>query len=370
MTNTDNLIQIRIQQTKPVKLDVSLEINDCETLVLVGPSGSGKTRVLRAIAGLDQPDTGSIIINKRSWFDSSQGINLATQKRSIAYVFQDYALFPHKTARENVKLALDNCLDSDQKFSLEQIFKMTHLHGLEDRLPRELSGGQKQRVALARAIARGPDLLLLDEPFSSLDQLTKQKLIREIQLLKSKLSIPIILVTHDLDEARMLSDQISVIHHGKTLQQGETSELLNGPVNRRVARLTGHQNIFEGVIKEQNPLTNTCLLETNDGMLECEFNDNFNIGDKVDWLISESGVVMHRVDRPSRGEKENPVAAVVTELLTLGDTSHVRASSISGSTLYFTVSNHVIRRNRIDINSQIKLSLLSDSIHLMKQSKL
>ena len=180
----NKIIDVYLKQDGPIHLDVKFSCATGEILVILGPSGSGKTTILRSIAGLYTPATGKISTNNGSWFDSERGENLAIQKRETGMVFQDYALFPHLTALNNITVALSH-LDKDRQVSsAEELLERVNMQGLGARYPHQLSGGQQQRVALARALARDPKVLLLDEPFSAVDQQTRRKLVRELVQLR------------------------------------------------------------------------------------------------------------------------------------------------------------------------------------------
>nr|WP_066633505.1 ATP-binding cassette domain-containing protein [Desulfolucanica intricata] len=191
------------------KLDINLAIGN-RILVLWGRSGAGKTTTLRCLAGLLKPSSGYIKVNDRTLYSSAEGINVATRFRNVSYLFQDYALFPHMTVRQNVLYGLKNkkgiqgCYVSDPVELLDS-FGVGHLI---DRYPGQLSGGEKQRVALARALAVQPQLLLLDEPFSALDKTNKLNLRREIKNLHRRWQIPFVVVTHDEDDAAFLGDRV------------------------------------------------------------------------------------------------------------------------------------------------------------------
>ena len=211
-------IRLKISQQHPIPFAVDIECKAGELLALVGPSGSGKSTILRTIAGLHQPETGFIQCDDELWFDHQQQTSVPTQNRHIGFVFQDYALFPHLTALQNVAIALGHIDRGLREARARDLLAQVNLKGLEQRQPDNLSGGQRQRVALARALAREPKVLLLDEPFSAVDQMTRRKLQQELVILRRNIKIPILLVTHDLDEAAMLADRLYVLHKGKTLQ--------------------------------------------------------------------------------------------------------------------------------------------------------
>ncbi|MGE5630597.1 MAG: ATP-binding cassette domain-containing protein [Caulobacteraceae bacterium] len=185
-----------------------------EVLIIQGPSGSGKTTILNCIAGIDQPDAGSVIINDTVVYSSDDKVNLPVKNRNIGYVFQDYALFPHMTVKDNILFGAKSkgIKNSDYCEVLMDKFKIKHL---EKRYPSRISGGEKQRVALARALCAKPELLLLDEPFSALDADIKEKLYSEFIDLKKTLDIGVILITHNDEEAKLLGDRIIKIRDGQ-----------------------------------------------------------------------------------------------------------------------------------------------------------
>lgn len=188
-----------------------LSITDGEFLTLFGPSGAGKTTLMRMIAGLETPDSGVIEVDGEVWFDRTKKINLPPQKRSIGFVFQDYALFPSMSVRENLLFAAEN---AQQRSNIDELIELVELSQLSERLPATLSGGQKQRVALARALVRHPKILLLDEPLSALDPAMRTKLQDELSLIHSRLGVTTLLVSHDIAETVKLSDRLAQVESG------------------------------------------------------------------------------------------------------------------------------------------------------------
>jgi len=242
------MLQVSLQNDGPIRLHAEFGCERGELLALVGPSGSGKTSVLRAIAGLlKSPNLGGrISVGERAediWFDSASGRWQSPQQRRVGLVFQHYALFPHLSAIENVALAArPDCASA----YLDALFERMGLAGLQPRRPAQLSGGQQQRVALARALAREPRVLLLDEPFSAVDAPTRQTLYRELAELRQSVAMPMVLVTHDLQEARRLADRVVILDGGESLQTGAPDKVFASPRNARVAALVGIQNHFRG----------------------------------------------------------------------------------------------------------------------------
>jgi molybdate transport system ATP-binding protein len=232
-------ITVSLHQAGPIPLAIDLTCSPGDMLALVGPSGSGKTTILRSIAGLYHPRAGHIAINGETWFSPGEQIATPPYKRRAGMVFQNYALFPHMTALANVMAALDHIPKSERQGRAESLLELVHLRDLTSRKPAELSGGQQQRVAVARALARDPAVLLLDEPFSAVDRVTRRKLYKEIAELRRQLVIPVILVTHDVDEAMLLADKMSVLHEGRLLQSGTPAQITNKPASDEVIRVLG-----------------------------------------------------------------------------------------------------------------------------------
>ena len=365
--SSEAALSVRLAQEGPIPLAAELVCVAGEVLALVGPSGSGKSTVLRAIAGHYRPRAGRIAVNGAVWLDTDARIDLPPHRRRTGLVPQSYALFPHMTALGNVAAALDHVARGERRGRAAELLALVHLAGLEGRRPAQLSGGQQQRVAVARALAREPDVLLLDEPFSAVDKATRQRLYRELAEMRRRLSMPTILVTHDLDEALMLADRMSLLHHGRTLQDGPPAAVMARPVGVEAARLVGLRNIFEGEIAGHRPETGHTLLRWRGRALEARHAPGFAVGARVSWLIPSSHVVLHRRDRPSRGERENPVPGVVGDFLVLGDQAQVTmlVDGDGDAPLAFSVPAHVAVRNGVAAGERIAVSLLADGIHLM-----
>ncbi|MEZ5836737.1 MAG: ABC transporter ATP-binding protein [Geminicoccaceae bacterium] len=361
---SDNAATVRLEQVAPIPLDLSIKIAAGELHALVGPSGSGKTTILRAIAGLQRPARGRIVIHGDTWMDSDDGRHLPAHRRSVGFVFQSFALFPHMTALENVAAASGLRRRSQRLERARELLERVHLAGLDRRRPSELSGGQQQRVAVARALAREPRILLLDEPFSAVDQVTRQRLYRELAELRQTLAIPILLVTHDLQEAMMLADRMTVIHRGRSLQSGEPMALVRRPLDVTVARLLGHRNIFDGRLVRDGR-DGALRIAWNGHRLELVEQPEMPEGSPVAWLVPPSSVLLHRRDRPSLGERENPVDACIRNLTFLGDDAHVVLDVGTAQPLALTIGAHAARRNGLRTGADVRVSLLAESLHVM-----
>jgi molybdate transport system ATP-binding protein len=218
-------LEVMARAQAPIPLDVAFRVEPGELLALVGHSGSGKTTLLRTIAGLWRPAVARVSVDGAFWLDTGARVDLPPHRRRVGLVFQNYALFPHMTAAQNVMAAMDRADPAEAA----RILDLVNLHGLGDRRPAQLSGGQQQRVAVARALARRPQALLLDEPFSAVDRATREKLYGEIIDLRASLAMPVVLVTHDMNEAQLLADRMAVIEKGRVVQTGTTAEVMADP---------------------------------------------------------------------------------------------------------------------------------------------
>lgn len=225
-----------VKQVNGFRLEVDWQIAN-ELAVLFGYSGAGKSLTLQLIAGLMQPDAGRITANGEVMFDSQKRINMPPQRRFLGYVFQDLALFPHMTVWQNIAYGGTGLNRVARQERVREMLKIFHLEGLAEKHPAEISGGQKQRVALARALIRRPRALLLDEPFSALDNPLRREMRQVLKQIHMEFSIPVILVTHDLLEAITLADTLFIYHGGRIVQRGAPQEVISQPINADVADL-------------------------------------------------------------------------------------------------------------------------------------
>ncbi len=230
-------LDVRIRkELKGFSLDVEWEIGD-ELAVLFGYSGAGKSMTLQSLAGIVTPDEGCIALDGKVYLDSIAGINEPPQKRPFGYVFQDLALFPHMTLKENITYGGKGINSGERDERANEIIRLFRLKGLERKLPCEISGGQKQRVALARALIRRPDLLLLDEPFSALDNPVRVEMRKILRDIRREFTIPIILVTHDMFEAYTMADRMIIYAGGRIVQTGSPEEIIHSPMSHEVEAL-------------------------------------------------------------------------------------------------------------------------------------
>ena len=356
-------LDVVLHNDTPIRLEARFDCAAGELVALVGPSGSGKTSVLRAIAGLLNSKTlrGHVGIGGQTWFDSERGVNLSPQQRRAGLVFQHYALFPHLSAFDNVAIAARRP-PAEKQF--QSLFERLGLAGLEQRRPAQLSGGQQQRVALARALAGEPQVLLLDEPFSAVDAPARQALYRELAALRQSLSTPMVLVTHDLSEARRLADRVVILDAGQTLQSGAPSHVFASPRNARVAELVGIQNHFSGRFHKQEAGW-ARLAWGEAGQINLRVIDKNRIvdGATVTWVIAGE-----RIDLlPDGAAEENTLRCEVVEQLALGETSlcALRPDALPGQRFTLNPSTAQLRSLGAQVGRWLRLKIAPDAIHIM-----
>ncbi len=245
----------------PFKLQVELAVAAGFT-ILFGASGAGKTTLLDCIAGLQTPDEGAIAIGGATLFDSKSLVNLAPSRRSVAYLLQSLALFPHMTVEQNVQYGLASLNKSDRDARSGEVLESFRISSLVKRRPSEISTGERQRVALARALVTRPRVLLLDEPLTALDATTKARILDDLRAWNRRHRIPILYVTHDREEVFALGESVIVLQEGRILAQGSPHEVLQRPQSETVAQLAGFENIFDCSVTASHPEygTMTCRI--------------------------------------------------------------------------------------------------------------
>ncbi|BBV06882.1 TPA: ABC transporter ATP-binding protein [Providencia stuartii] len=221
--------------------NIQFTIEKGEFITLLGPSGCGKSTLLRCIAGLEQPDNGDLYINRQNI------THQAAQQRGVGMVFQSYALFPNMTVEDNIAFGLKmrNVNSTERNKAVADVIEMVELQGKEQQFPHQLSGGQRQRVALARALVMKPQILLLDEPLSALDARIRKHLRQQIRHIQRELKLTTIFVTHDQDEAMIMSDRIFLMNKGAIIQNDTAENIYTQPANEFVARFMGNYNLVE-----------------------------------------------------------------------------------------------------------------------------
>jgi|AntDeeMetagen285_2_1112576.scaffolds.fasta_scaffold01651_5 iron(III) transport system ATP-binding protein len=229
--------------------ELSLSVVDGEFITLLGPSGCGKSTTLRLIAGLERPDEGVVRIEGETAAEAGGGAFIPPENRDVGIVFQDFALFPHMTAAENVAFGIEDLPEDEQDRRVADLLELVGLDEQGDSRPEELSGGQQQRVALARALAPEPEILLLDEPFSNLDVDLRVEMREEVRRIVKDTGVTAVSVTHDQEEALSISDRVAVMHEGKIEQVGAPEAVFQRPTSRFVANFLGHASFLSGYVQ-------------------------------------------------------------------------------------------------------------------------
>ena len=306
-------------------LGASFGLREGELFTLLGPSGCGKTTTLRAIAGLETPDTGRIEIAGREMFNSRSGVNVALYDRDIGMVFQSYAIWPHMTVFENAAYPLR--VARGRRYTQRQIenkvmgtLELVGLNAFAKRPATQLSGGQQQRLALARALTREPRLLLLDEPLSNLDAQLREQMRVELKRLQQETGVTAVYVTHDQAEALAISDRIAVMNEGRIVQIGAPKEIYGRPASEFVANFIGRTNLMRGVLTRDAAAETIAPVSTDMGELLCFFPKPAAAHDKVSLVIRPEHIAIRKVNGVEPRENDvNRLAGHVTREIYLGE---------------------------------------------------
>jgi putative spermidine/putrescine transport system ATP-binding protein len=334
---------------------VSLSVRRGELLTLLGPSGSGKSTLLKAIAGFEAIDKGKL---------SLEGVDLASlppARREIGMVFQNYALFPHMTVAENVAFPLKMRGVPKQEIAqrVDEILQKVHLGNFGNRYPKQLSGGQQQRVALARAVVFQPKLLLLDEPFGALDRKLREGMQEEVRALQRRLGLTTIFITHDQEEALMMSDRIAVMQSGELLQVGVPEEIYARPNCVFVADFLGESNLLKGRVQSRNG--ETLSIDIGASTINCTRCPSSPVGDQVTLLLRPERL------RPVTGEArpDNILKCRVTDVVYLGSNVKWRLETENGLNLIArgTIDN---RHARLSVGEVVPFGWWANDGHLLE----
>jgi len=274
------------------KLQVKLSCGK-DIVGILGASGSGKSMLLNCVAGLIKPDKGKILLNDKIFFDSEKKINLPPRDRKVGFLFQNYALFPNLTISENIAFGLDALSKTEKSKKVTELLERFHLSDMGNRYPSQISGGQQQRVALARAMAVEPEVLLLDEPFSALDDYLRMHMIKEMLTSLKEFSGNTLFVTHNMEEAYRLCDGIAILNTGSVEVFAAKQELFQSPVSFETARITGCKNISAAVRKSEHDV------EIPDWGIEVKANT------KIEYEKGFAGIRANHIKLADDSNKEN-----------------------------------------------------------------
>lgn len=363
---SDFRLSVTLEQ--PVPITAELACGGGELLALVGPSGSGKSTLLRLVAGLVRPAQGRIECGSTCWFDSARDLHLSPQQRRVGFVPQNYGLFPHMTALGNVMAGLHPVPAREREARARRWLSRVHLAGLEQRRPAQLSGGEQQRVALARALVREPSILLLDEPFSAVDQVTRQTLHLELAELKQELGIPVVLVTHDLDEALLLADQMTLLAAGRTLQSGRPQAVMAAPVNAEAARLLGMRNLLPGTLLRHDEAATTSWIRAGSLELPAALAPGLDPGTEVAWMAPPNAI---RLAAGSGASSADSLRVSIHSLLPLGESVRIRASIPGlGTPLYLHAQPTELAALNLQAGSEARAEFSRAEIRLLPAQRI
>ena len=369
----DHALELTVEQTTPMPLSGSLRCEAGELTALVGPSGAGKTSMLRVMAGLMRPRQGRVRVGTDVWLDTERGLFLPPQDRRVGLVFQHYALMPHLSALENVALPLAHLPRTERLKTAATWLDRVQLGGeLIQRRPSGLSGGQQQRVAVARALAREPKLLLLDEPFSAVDQMNRRALYQLLAELRQSLNVPIVLVTHDLNEARLLADRLVVMDGGTVLQQGTPQFVHRSPRNARVADLVGIHNRFRGIWEGPGDKPGRGRLRwlvsgdqptDSDPVLEVIDKGRIRVGQEVTWMLP--GDAFELLEGASAHGQADEFAATISDVRHLGETTLATLRLRAGPGAALSISVSGADQRRVVSGTPVAVRLDLAMVHVM-----
>ncbi len=341
-------------------IDVQMRVSGGVT-VLFGSSGAGKTSILRAIAGVVNPDEGRISLGEKVYFDSSSGISLPMQQRQLGYVFQSHTLFPHMTAEQNALYGAKSDPPRSARDRVRELFEMLAIRDAAARYPHELSGGEQQRVALARALAADPLLMLLDEPLSAVDVAMRSRLLEEISAIQQKSGIPFLYVTHNPSEAVRLGNNMIVIDQGKIVQEGPPLEIFNAPKTAPVARIVGTENIFVGKTVRHQSEDGTTVVDTGLCLIELPYN-GMPIGSQVTVGVRSEDIIISR-EHLTQTSARNVLLGKIRSIIT--DLDKVEIVANCGIDFKVSVTRAAVRKLGLEVGSDVYLLIKARAIHVL-----
>jgi molybdate transport system ATP-binding protein len=358
---SDAALRVRLRQVSPIALDLDVSVGAADLLAIFGPSGSGKSTILRSIAGLYRPADARIDVAGQTWVDTGAGLDLPAHQRHVGLVFQDYALFPHLTAVQNVEMALLHWPRPERRRRAEALMARVHLAGLERRRPHALSGGERQRVALARALGREPRALLLDEPFAAVDRATRQRLRSEVDAVRRSLQVPTVLVTHDVEDVVRLATHLLVIEKGQAVAYGALADLLSRPDLPALRASIGLGSLIEAEIDSVDASRGLVVLRFNGGTLIAPHRGE-RPGDAVRLRIPAREVILS--DRLPVGlSLHNAVPCVVSAVSAQADAPFVTVQlSVGATRLLAEVTRDAVER--LDVRPGRAIFALIKSVSL------
>ena len=330
--------------------------------VLFGASGAGKTSILRTIAGIITPDQGKIILDNKTYFDSAAGINLPIQKRRVGYVFQNPSLFPHMTAEENALYGAKPAAHSSALAKVRELFAMLAIEKTAARFPHELSGGEQQRIAMARALASDPLIMLLDEPLSAVDEVTRSRLLGEISDVQRRSAIPFLYVTHNHNEALRLGDKMLVIDEGRILQEGTPIEIFNAPRSLPVARAVGTENVFMCRVLSHKIEDGITSLIAGSCPMEAPYN-GYALGSRVSVGIRSEDIIIS-CEQLLQTSARNVLEGVIKNILI--ETANAEVVVFCGADFKVSITPATVKALDLQVGKKVFLLIKARAIHLLE----
>ncbi len=362
---------------KKILNGINLDIESGEISSIFGYSGEGKSTLLKIICGIIKQDNGDIMLNGKNIN------NLEPYERHTVLVMDEPLLFPHMNVFENI--AFGSKLSSNKKRyinnnkkilkSTKEIMELLGITGLEKRYPNEISMGQAQRVSLARALIVNPEIILMDEPFSNLDIISKTKVRKLIKDINGELKIPMLLVTHDIEDVLNLSNKMFILNHGKIQDSGKPKDVLKKPSSMDTAFLLGTENIFEGIISEideKNNLIKIKLLNGKEGnrYIETDFQGNFEINELVLFVIRPEEIIILREDRQtSKPVRENHFSGMINSAIFTSRMMEILISSEDTFEFKVLIPFHAYEVMNLFEGKTVSISLKKSAIHIIKKKK-
>ncbi len=330
---------------------ISFNVKKGEYFVILGPTGSGKTLLLETIAGFHKIDDGRLLI------DGKDITNLTPNERKIGFVYQDYMLFPNMSIWDNIAYGLRVLKEDERKIEerVKQLADMLSISHILHRYPLNLSGGEQQRVAIARALAIQPQILLLDEPLSALDEMLKMKIIEDLKKINREERVTMIHVTHSRQDAIILADRIAVIKDGRILQIGKTEEVFRKPKNKFIAEFVGVENLFRGIAKRTDGLT---VFKIDD----IEIYSSMNLEGDIYASIRPEDIIIS--DKKIKSSARNCIPGVIKEMIDMG--SVIRATIDCGIPFMVNITHEAAREMKLSLGKKIWLIFKAQNVNLFR----
>ena len=361
---------VEVRQDGPIPLDVQFSCEPDQVLAIYGPSGSGKTTLLRTVAGLYRPSHAVVRCGPDEWTDTAKGVHVPTRDRRVGFVFQEYALFPHLTARGNVQAAVhggavhSGAGDGD----IDRWLAATHLTDVAHRRPAELSGGQRQRVAVARALARNPHVLLLDEPFSAVDRGIRAQLHHELDELRQRMRMPVLLVTHDFQDVVRLATHVLLLDRGRGLAAGPIAEMTSRADVPWSQVLTDAGSVIEGLVRQVDAGRQLAEIGFDGGSFFVP-HGALEPGTAVRLRVPARDVIL--ASRPPEGlSLHNVLKGVVVAVRSTADDHRLVQVAIGGAHVLAEVTPDAVQRLGLSPGAEVYALVKSVSIDVLARRQL